>query len=201
MSIYKDQNVKMTAHNTYKNLWMRITESFTFFYSNFTQITSVLLYDENTLINDLKNRQIWHFQNTLTLCEAEFEDMISLKAYLQWTDKTQHSLYFQWQNDWKDSPLSTDKFKNFTNSLQTVITTQLTLTALSAVSVTQLNSLLWVIINTTAAEYEQLQAQKKCFICKQIEHMSVICSNNCEAQVTSSAQIQKLDTTELSKNE
>ena len=150
--IYEDQNVKMTAHNTYKNLQIRITELFIIFYSNFTQIINVLLYNEHTLINNLKNRLIQYFQNALTLCEAEFKDIILLKVYLQWTDKTQHSLYLQWQNDWKNSSLSTDMIKNSVNSSWTVIITQLTLTAFSAVSVTQLNSLLQMNINITAAE-------------------------------------------------
>ena len=99
VSIYKDQDVKLTVQNAYKNLWMEITESFMTFYSNFAQIISVLLYNEHTLMNNLKNRLICHLQNSLTLCEAEFEDMTSLKAYLQWTDKAQHSLYLQRQND------------------------------------------------------------------------------------------------------
>ena len=81
--IYKDQNVKLTAHNIYKSLWIRTTELFTIFYSNFTQIISVLLYNEHMLMNDLKNRLIWWLQNALTLCEAEFKDIISLKTYLQ----------------------------------------------------------------------------------------------------------------------
>ena len=85
--IYKDQDVKLTAQNAYKNLWMRITESFITFYSNFARIISVLLYDEHTLIDDLKDRLICCLQDSLALCEAEFEDMTSLKAYLQWTDK------------------------------------------------------------------------------------------------------------------
>ena len=87
VSIYKDQDIKLTAQNVYKNLWMRITESFMTFYLNFAQITSVLLYNEHTLMNDLKNRLICCLQNSLTLCEAEFEDVTSLKTYLQWTDK------------------------------------------------------------------------------------------------------------------
>ena len=94
-SIYEDQDIKLTAQNMYKNLWMRITESFMIFYLNFAQIISVLLYNEHTLMNDLKNELICCLQNSLTLCEAEFEDMTSLKAYLQWTDKAQHSLYLQ----------------------------------------------------------------------------------------------------------
>ena len=65
------------------------------FYFKFAQIISVLLYNEHTLMNDLKNRLIYCLQNSLTLCEAEFKDMTSLKAYLQWTDKAQHSLYLQ----------------------------------------------------------------------------------------------------------
>ena len=102
-SIYKDQDVKLTAWNVYKDLWMRITELFMTFYSNFAQIISVLLYNEHTLMNDLKNRLICCLQNSLTLCEAEFKDMISLKAYLQWTDKTQHSLYLQCDSSEGDS--------------------------------------------------------------------------------------------------
>ena len=53
------------------------------FYSKFAQITSVLLYNEHTLMNDLKDRLIRRLQDSLALCEAEFEDMTSLKAYLQ----------------------------------------------------------------------------------------------------------------------
>ena len=85
--IYEDQDIKLTAQNTYKNLWIGITESFMIFYLKFAQITSVLLCDEHTLMDDLKNRLICCLQNSLALCEAEFEDMTSLKAYLQWTDK------------------------------------------------------------------------------------------------------------------
>ena len=58
--IYEDQNVKLTVQNAYKNLWIEITESFIIFYLNFTQIISVLLYNEHTLMNNLKNRLIWH---------------------------------------------------------------------------------------------------------------------------------------------
>ena len=94
-SIYKDQDIKLTAQNTYKNLQMGITESFMTFYSNFAQITSVFLYNEHTLMNDLKDRLICCLQDSLALCGAEFEDMTSLKAYLQQTDKAQHSLYLQ----------------------------------------------------------------------------------------------------------
>ena len=114
--IYKDQDVKLTAWNMYKNLWMRITESFMTFYLNFARITSVLLYDEHTLMNDLKNRLICHLQDSLALCEAEFEDMTSLKAYLQWTDKAQHSLYLQRQNDQKESSSNISRSKNSTNT-------------------------------------------------------------------------------------
>ena len=114
-SIYEDQDVKLTAWNAYKNLWMGITESFMTFYSNFAQITSVLLYDEHTLMNDLKDRLICCLQDSLTLCEAEFEDMTSLKAYLQWTDKAQHSLYLQRQNDQKESSSNISKSKDSTN--------------------------------------------------------------------------------------
>ena len=53
------------------------------FYLKSAQITSVLLYNEHTLMNDLKNRLVCCLQNSLALCEAEFEDMTSLKAYLQ----------------------------------------------------------------------------------------------------------------------
>ena len=74
---------------------MGITESFATFYLNFTQITSVLLYNEHTLMNDLKDRLIQCLQNALTLCRVEFKNMTSLKAYLQQTDKAQHSLYLQ----------------------------------------------------------------------------------------------------------
>ena len=81
--IYKDQDVKLTVCNAYKNLHMGTTESFVTFYSNFTQITSVLLYNKHTLMNDLKNRLVQHLQNALTLCRVEFENMASLKAYLQ----------------------------------------------------------------------------------------------------------------------
>ena len=115
VSIYEDQDIKLTAQNAYKNLWMRITESFMTFYSNFAQITSVLLYNEHTLMNDLKNRLIYCLQNSLTLCEAEFEDMTSLKAYLQWTDKAQHSLYLQQQNDQKESSFNISRFKDSIN--------------------------------------------------------------------------------------
>ena len=81
--IYEDQDVKLTVCNMYKNLCIRTTESFATFYLNFTQITSVLLYNEHTLMNDLKDRLIQCLQNALTLCEVEFENMASLKAYLQ----------------------------------------------------------------------------------------------------------------------
>ena len=114
--IYEDQDIKLTAQNMYKNLWMGTTESFMTFYSNFARITSVLLYDEHTLMNDLKNRLICCLQNSLALCEAEFEDMTSLKAYLQWTDKAQHSLYLQWQNDQKESPSNISRSKDSTNT-------------------------------------------------------------------------------------
>ena len=86
------------------------------FYLNFARITSVLLYDEHTLMNDLKNRLICHLQDSLALCEAEFEDMTSLKAYLQWTDKAQHSLYLQRQNDQKESSSNISRSKNSTNT-------------------------------------------------------------------------------------
>ena len=114
--IYKDQDIKLTAQNAYKNLWMGITESFMTFYSKFAQITSVLLYNEHTLMNDLKDRLIRRLQDSLALCEAEFEDMTSLKAYLQWTDKAQHSLYLQQQNDQKEFPFNISRFKNSTNT-------------------------------------------------------------------------------------
>ena len=114
--IYKDQDVKLTAWNVYKNLWMRIIKSFMTFYLNFAQIISVLPYDEHTLMNDLKNRLICCLQNSLTLCEAEFKDMTSLKAYLQWTDKAQHSLYLQQQNDQKESSFNISRFKDSTNT-------------------------------------------------------------------------------------
>ena len=86
------------------------------FYSNFARITSVLSYNEHTLMNDLKNRLIYCLQNSLTLCEAEFKDMTSLKAYLQWTDKAQHSLYLQWQNDQKESSFNISRSKDSTNT-------------------------------------------------------------------------------------
>ena len=114
--IYEDQDVKLTAQNAYKNLWMGTTESFMTFYSNFARITSVLLYDEHTLMDDLKNRLICCLQDSLALCEAEFEDMTSLKAYLQWTDKAQHSLYLQRQNDQKESPFNISRSKDSTNT-------------------------------------------------------------------------------------
>ena len=116
VSIYEDQDIKLIAQNAYKNLWMRITESFMTFYSKFAQIISVLLYDEHTLMNDLKNRLICYLQNSLTLCKAEFEDMISLKAYLQWTDKAQHSLYLQRQNDQKEFSFNISRSKDSTNT-------------------------------------------------------------------------------------
>ena len=81
--IYEDQDVKLTAQNAYKNLRMGTTESFMTFYSNFARITSVLPYDEHTLMDDLKDRLVRRLQDSLALCGAEFEDMISLKAYLQ----------------------------------------------------------------------------------------------------------------------
>ena len=93
--IYEDQDVKLTVCNVYKNLCMGTTESFATFYSNFAQITSVLLYDKHTLMDDLKDRLIQCLQDALTLCEVEFENMTSLKAYLQQTDKAQHLLYLQ----------------------------------------------------------------------------------------------------------
>ena len=154
---------------------MGITESFMTFYSNFAWITSVLPYDEHTLMNDLKNRLIHCLQNSLTLCEAEFEDMTSLKAYLQWTDKAQHSLYLQRQNDRKES-------------------------SFNIILVTWSNFFSRITTNTTAAEREQLWAQGKCFLCKQVRHISVTCLSNKEAQALNTAWIQKLDTTELSKN-
>ena len=200
-SIYEDQDVKLTARNAYKNLWMRITESFMTFYSNFARITSVLPYDEHTLMNDLKNRLIHCLQNSLALCEAEFEDMISLKAYLQWTDKAQHSLYLQRQNDQKESPFNISRSKDSTNISQIITATCLTLAAVPAVLVTWLNFFSRITTNTTAAEREQLQAQGKCFLCKQVRHISVTCSSNKEAQALNAARIQKLDLTELSKNE
>ena len=153
-SIYKDQDIKLTAQNVYKNLWMRITESFMTFYSKFARITSVLSYDEHTLMNDLKNRLICCLQNSLTLCEAEFEDMTSLKAYLQWADKAQHSLYLQWQNDQKEFPFNISRFKDSTNTSWSITSTRLTLTAVSAVLVTWLNFFLRITTNTTAAERE-----------------------------------------------
>ena len=199
-SIYEDQDVKLTAQNMYKNLWMGTTESFMTFYSNFAQITSVLLYNEHTLMDDLKNRLICHLQDSLALCEAEFEDMISLKAYLQWTDKAQHSLYLQQQNDQKESPFNISRSKDSTNTSWIITATRLTLAAVPAVPVTRLNSFLRITTNTTAAEREQLWAQGKCFLCKQVRYISVICSNNKEAQALNAARIQKLDATELSKN-
>ena len=156
--IYKDQDIKLTAQNVYKNLWMRITESFMTFYSKFARITSVLLYNEHTLMNDLKNRLVCCLQNSLTLCEAEFEDMTSLKAYLQWTDKAQHSLYLQWQNDQKEFSFNISRFKDSTNTSWSITSTYLTLTAVLTVLITWLNSFLRIIMNTTAAEHEQLQA-------------------------------------------
>ena len=62
---------------------MGTTESFMTFYSNFARITSVLPYDEHTLMDDLKDRLVCRLQDSLALCGAEFEDMTSLKAYLQ----------------------------------------------------------------------------------------------------------------------
>ena len=74
---------------------MGTTESFATFYLNFTQITSVLLYNKHTLMDDLKDRLVQHLQDALALCGVEFENMTSLKAYLQRTDKAQHLLYLQ----------------------------------------------------------------------------------------------------------
>ncbi|SLM34594.1 hypothetical protein LPUS_03431 [Lasallia pustulata] len=81
--IYEDQDVKLTAQNAYKNFRMGTTESFATFYSNFAQITSMLPYDEHTLMDDLKDRLVRQLQDALALCGADFEDMTSLKAYLQ----------------------------------------------------------------------------------------------------------------------
>ena len=167
--------------NVYKNLWMGTTESFMTFYSKFARITSVLLYDEHTLMDDLKNRLVCCLQDSLALCGAEFEDMTSLKAYLQWTDKAQHSLYLQQQNDQKEFPSNISRSKDSTNTSQSITPTRLTLAAVPAVPVTRSNSFLRITMNTTAAEREQLWAQGKCFLCKQVGHISVICPNNKEA--------------------
>ena len=152
--IYEDQDIKLTAWNVYKNLWMGITESFMTFYLKFAQITSVLLYDEHTLMNDLKNRLICCLQDSLAPCEAEFEDMTSLKAYLQWTDKAQHSLYLQQQNDQKEFPFNISRSKDSTNTSWSITLTCLTLAAVLTVPVTWLNSFLRITTNTTAAEHE-----------------------------------------------
>ena len=91
-SIYKDQDVKLTARNVYKNLRMGTTKLFTTFYSNFAWITSVLLYDEHTLIDDLKDRLVCHLQDALALCGAEFKDMaLSKHIYNQ---QTRHNIHY-----------------------------------------------------------------------------------------------------------
>ena len=83
----------------------------------------------------------------------------------------------------------------------TVAALRLTLSAVPAVPVTQSNSFLKTITNMTAAEHEQLQlrAQRRCFLCKQVGHMSVACLNSKEAPALSSVQIQEFNTTEVSK--
>ncbi|SLM36047.1 Retrotransposon gag domain [Lasallia pustulata] len=127
--IYEDQDVKLTAQNAYKNLRMGTTESFATFYSNFARITSMLPYDEHTLMDDLKDRLVQRLQDALALCGADFEDMTSLKAYLQQTDKAQHSLYLQRQNDRKESSPATSKSKDSANLSQTTTATRPTLAA------------------------------------------------------------------------
>ncbi|SLM37240.1 hypothetical protein LPUS_06983 [Lasallia pustulata] len=183
--IYEDQDVKLTARNTYRNLQMGTTESFATFYSNFTWITSMLPYDEYTLMDDLKERLVRQLQDALALCGADFEDMTSLKAYLQPTDKVQHSLYLQRQNNRKESSPAISKSKDSANLSRTTTATRPTLAAVPAVPVTQSNSSPRTTTNTTAAEREQLQAQGRCFLCKQVGYMSVACLNNREGQTPS----------------
>ena len=112
------------------------TESFATFYSNFARITSMLLYDEHTLMDDLKDRLVQRLQDALALCGADFKDMTSLKAYLQRTDKAQHSLYLQRQNNRKESSPATSKSKDSANLSQTTTATRPTLAAVPAVPVT-----------------------------------------------------------------
>ncbi|SLM34150.1 hypothetical protein LPUS_02852 [Lasallia pustulata] len=56
--IYEVQDVKLTARNAYKNLRMGTTELFATFYLNFARSTSMLPYDEHTLMDDLKDRLV-----------------------------------------------------------------------------------------------------------------------------------------------
>ncbi|SLM34679.1 Zinc finger, CCHC-type [Lasallia pustulata] len=198
--IYEDQDVKLTARNAYKNLQMGTTESFATFYSNFARITSMLPYDEHTVMDDLKDILVRRLQDALALCGADFKDMTSLKAYLQQTDKAQHSLYLQRQNDRKEPSPATSKSKDSANLSRTTTATCPTLAAVPAVPVTQSNSSARTTTNTTAAEHEQLRAQGRCFLCKQVGHMSVACPNNREGQTPSAGQIQELDIIESSKN-
>ena len=160
----------------------------------------MLPYDEHTLMDDLKDRLVQRLQDALALCGADFKDMTSLKAYLQQTDKAQHSLYLQRQNNRKESSPATSKSKDSANLSQTTTATRPTLAAVPAVPVTQSNSSPRITTNTTAAEHEQLRAQGRCFLCKQVGHMSKACPSNQEGQTPSARQIQELDITELSKN-
>ena len=61
--------------------------------------------------------------------------MTSLKVYLQQTDKAQHSLYLQRQNDRKESSPATSKSKDLANLSQTITVTHPTLAAVPAVMV------------------------------------------------------------------
>ena len=179
---------------------MGTTKLFATFYSNFARITSMLPYNEHTLMDDLKDRLVQQLQDALALCGFDFEDMTSLKAYLQRTDKAQHSLYLQQQNNCKESSPATSKSKDLANLSQTTTATRPTLAAVPAVPVTWSNSSPRTTTNTTAAEREQLQAQGRCFLCKQVGHMSVACPNNREGQTPSAGQIQELDVIKSSKN-
>ena len=110
-------------------------------------------------------------------------------------------MYLQQQNDQKESPFNISRSKDSTNTSQIITATRLALAAVLAVPVTRLNFFSRITTNTTAAEREQLRAQGKCFLCKQMRHISVTCPSNKEAQALNAARIQELDATELSKNE
>ena len=91
-NMYFNSNKEHNARRVYSRLCQERDQSFNLFYFEFKKQFSYLRYDQQTLMNDLKNKIFISLKETLSHIVIRFDIIIKLKKYLQQIDNQQRNL-------------------------------------------------------------------------------------------------------------
>ena len=89
--IYEDKNLRENARREYRALFMKASEPFAEFFSRFRKLGNILRYDDQHLIDDIKDKLVTRLRETLNYSQHKFMKLSDMRDYLQGVDNDQRA--------------------------------------------------------------------------------------------------------------